>query len=158
MLRRLSTIALTLALAGPALAQAQVTCKDGATAKGGRGACSHHGGVAVDQAAPPAPSKEASVQPAAKAAPKDVAQVTCKDGSTSAGGKGACSHHGGIAVTSQVAPAPMTRTAAPPPAPAPAPVQPAPTSKTARCKDGSMSFAKHHSGACSHHGGVAAWL
>ena len=29
---------------------------------------------------------------------------------------------------------------------------------TARCRDGSFSYAKHHQGACSHHGGVAAWL
>ncbi len=29
---------------------------------------------------------------------------------------------------------------------------------TARCNDGTMSFAKSHSGACSGHGGVAVWL
>lgn len=29
---------------------------------------------------------------------------------------------------------------------------------TARCNDGTMSFAKSHSGACSRHGGVAEWL
>jgi hypothetical protein len=29
---------------------------------------------------------------------------------------------------------------------------------TARCKDGSYSHAKQHSGACSRHGGVAEWL
>jgi hypothetical protein len=29
---------------------------------------------------------------------------------------------------------------------------------TARCADGSMSFAKSHSGACSRHGGVAVWF
>jgi hypothetical protein len=29
---------------------------------------------------------------------------------------------------------------------------------TARCKDGAYSHAKGHSGACSHHGGVAQWL
>ena len=29
---------------------------------------------------------------------------------------------------------------------------------TARCHDGTVSYAQHHSGACSHHGGVAVWL
>jgi hypothetical protein len=29
---------------------------------------------------------------------------------------------------------------------------------TAKCKDGTMSHSKQHSGACSHHGGVAEWL
>lgn len=28
---------------------------------------------------------------------------------------------------------------------------------TAKCKDGTYSYAKHHQGACSHHGGVAEW-
>jgi len=34
----------------------------------------------------------------------------------------------------------------------------APVGATARCRDGSYSYATHHRGACSHHGGVAAWL
>ncbi len=29
---------------------------------------------------------------------------------------------------------------------------------TARCRDGSISFSKHHCGTCSHHGGVAEFL
>jgi hypothetical protein len=29
--------------------------------------------------------------------------------------------------------------------------------ETAICNDGSHSFSKHHSGTCSHHGGVAQW-
>jgi hypothetical protein len=33
-----------------------------------------------------------------------------------------------------------------------------PTGATAQCKDGTYSHAAHHSGACSHHGGVAKWL
>jgi predicted RNA-binding Zn-ribbon protein involved in translation (DUF1610 family) len=28
---------------------------------------------------------------------------------------------------------------------------------TADCRDGSVSFSEHHSGTCSHHGGVAHW-
>ncbi|MFZ4219386.1 DUF3761 domain-containing protein [Enterobacter ludwigii] len=29
---------------------------------------------------------------------------------------------------------------------------------TARCKDGSFSHSRQHSGSCSRHGGVAQWL
>jgi hypothetical protein len=34
----------------------------------------------------------------------------------------------------------------------------APAGATARCEDGTYSYAKHRQGACSHHGGVAEWL
>lgn len=34
----------------------------------------------------------------------------------------------------------------------------APPGATARCADGSYSYSQHHSGTCSHHGGVAQWL
>ena len=44
---------------------------------------------------------------------------------------------------------------APQPAPVPAPVPVAPGSgATALCNDGTYSFAAHHQGACSRHGGV----
>jgi hypothetical protein len=33
-----------------------------------------------------------------------------------------------------------------------------PPGATARCRDGTYSFSHHHSGTCSHHGGVAEWL
>jgi hypothetical protein len=39
-----------------------------------------------------------------------------------------------------------------------APVQAAPPGATARCNDGTYSFAQHRSGTCSHHRGVARWL
>src|SRR5439155_18767336 len=35
---------------------------------------------------------------------------------------------------------------------------PPPPGATARCVDGTYSFSQHHSGTCSHHGGVAVWL
>jgi hypothetical protein len=105
---------------------------------------------------------------------QEAATVTCKDGSTSKAGKGACSHHGGVAkaapsAPSAVPPAPPRNINATPPAaaqrPAPAPSQgrstppPAATGKpTAQCKDGTTSYSAHHSGACSHHGGVKQWL
>jgi Protein of unknown function (DUF3761) len=34
----------------------------------------------------------------------------------------------------------------------------APPGATAQCRDGTYSFSQHHSGTCSHHGGVAVWL
>ena len=33
-----------------------------------------------------------------------------------------------------------------------------PAGATAQCGDGTYSFSLHHSGTCSHHGGVASWL
>ena len=33
-----------------------------------------------------------------------------------------------------------------------------PAGASAKCRDGSYSFSKHHSGTCSHHGGVSSWL
>jgi hypothetical protein len=103
---------------------------------------------------------------------QEAATVTCKDGSSSKAGKGACSHHGGVAKAGAATPAPQ---ASPPPrndnavppaasrrAPAPGgstpPPAAAPGKPTARCKDGALSYSTHHSGACSHHGGVAQWL
>ena len=105
--------------------------------------------------------------------------VTCKDGTTStATGRGACSGHGGVQKASKSKPAaeaPAAVPAAAPAAPAApasaakssvaaksAPVQAAsntdPTGATAKCKDGTYSKSKHHSGTCSSHGGVAEWL
>ena len=34
----------------------------------------------------------------------------------------------------------------------------APAGATGQCKDGTYTMSKTHSGACSHHGGVAKWL
>ncbi|CAB3690437.1 DUF3761 domain-containing protein [Paraburkholderia rhynchosiae] len=34
----------------------------------------------------------------------------------------------------------------------------APEGATARCRDGTYSFSRHHSGTCSRHGGVPSWL
>ena len=33
-----------------------------------------------------------------------------------------------------------------------------PEGATARCRDGTYSFSRHHTGTCSRHGGVAQWL
>ena len=112
------------------------------------------------------------------------ADSTCKDGTTStATGRGACSGHGGVqkAGKSAAAAAPAaTESASPAAAPAPSAASksapaaapkatPAakaaattgntdPTGATAKCKDGTYSKSKHHTGSCSHHGGVAEFL
>jgi hypothetical protein len=33
-----------------------------------------------------------------------------------------------------------------------------PPGATARCRDGTFSYSRHHQGTCSHHGGVGVWL
>jgi hypothetical protein len=40
----------------------------------------------------------------------------------------------------------------------PVDVDEAPSGATAQCNDGTYSFSQHHSGTCSHHGGVSEWL
>jgi len=172
-------------------APATVVCKDGSTDDGGRGACRGHGGV--DKAATKAKAggedkSKAEEKPSAKAdkAKDDTAaeaMVTCKDGSQSKGGRGACRGHGGVDKGgSAKAASPATTKAAAPAATKPAEAaatKPAETAAakttskaaakdedqdaskgppTAKCKDGTLSFAKHHSGACSRHGGVAEWM
>lgn len=108
-----------------------------------------------------------------------TATVTCKDGSTSKAGKGACSHHGGVNKSAAASSATSSPAASPSPSPAPAaaaattPPKGAtstataasgasenndPTGAIAKCKDGLYSHSKHRSGTCSKHGGVAQWL
>ena len=170
---KLSTLVLfiagtTLSFARAAVAE-DVTCKDGASSKGGRGACSGHGGIAQNASKKSASEKPVAV-PSGHADTND-SQVVCKDGASSKGGRGACSGHGGVAKataepakTSERAPAPADDSHA---SPRPAPprsdektegVDNNATGATARCKDGAYSHAIHHSGACSRHGGVQAWL
>lgn len=88
-------------------------------------------------------------------------KTTCKDGTTSnSTGKGTCSKHGGIgdAATAPAAAAPAAAPAAAEPAPAAKATSVSSGSPTAKCKDGTMSYSKTHSGTCSHHKGVAEWL
>src|SRR6202521_3086337 len=100
------------------------------------------------------------------------ADSTCKDGTPStATGRGACSGHGGVQKASKSKPAAAAAEApaAAPPAAAKSSTasKSAPTTTagntdstgaTAKCKDGTYSKSKHHTGTCSHHGGVAEWL
>jgi hypothetical protein len=171
MMRFAVSILIGLAVfASPTLNAQAVTCKDGSTAtKAGRGACSHHGGIAS--------AKASSRMSQAPAAPKAGESVSCRDGTTTnVVGRGACSHHGGVGTPAQ---------ASATTAPAPAPVGPArwstgpvvrsnvgstgapssrrredndPTGAIAQCKDGMYSHAANRRGACSRHHGVAKWM
>ena len=129
--RFLAPLAVAALLAGarPALADA-VTCKDGTQSQTGRGACSHHGGVAAGSPAATSPAAPPATAPAAKqpSAPKTTPPAA--------------------------APAPVPAPAPPPSSRSTAPPAGRPT---AQCRDGSWSYAQHHSGACSRHGGVARW-
>jgi hypothetical protein len=70
------------------------------------------------------------------ASAKSPATVTCKDGTTAAAGKDACSQNGGVAKV------PLSHQEA---------------GATAKCQDGTYWHSMSHSGACLHHHGVAKW-
>jgi hypothetical protein len=162
---------------------ATAQCGDGSYshAQTERGACSQHGGVkawwgpVVSAPAPPSAGRKGA--PATASVPKG-ASGQCVDGTytRAKSQQGACSQHRGVktwyADAAPVAPAPRPAPRSIPPAPpvAPAP-RPAPEARrvpaspvngpqgaTAKCRDGTYSFAKHHTGACSYHRGVAEWF
>ena len=74
--------------------------------------------------------------------------VTCKDGTMSPGGRGACRGHGGVDKTKPATP----EAAAPASSPKPAAPAAETTGATVTCKDGATSKAGR--GACRGHGGV----
>jgi hypothetical protein len=169
-LRKLAPVALALFLAPLAhRADAQaITCKDGTiSAAIGRGACSGHGGVV------PTPKHAVRAAKAETRAAKATAaaaanQVTCSDGSIGVAGRGACSGHGGINrgatnATRAVAQADVRAARADQRAVKRAVVANGlaednnPAGSIAKCKDGLYSHAQSRQGACSRHGGVAAW-
>ena len=149
---------LTVALAGFALAaicalpvQAKdtsgpVTCTDGTTAPhGGRGACSKHGGIKKDAA--PAATAAAPAAPAAAAAPAKAA-------APAAAPAAAATPAAAAAPAAAAKPAAAAATAAT----GAHSVNSDATGATAKCKDGSYSHSKTHTGTCSKHGGVGEWL
>ncbi len=151
---RLAT-ALALAISTGALARSagampdQIQCTDGTIAtKAGRGACSHHGGIArTTQSAPTTGAANRALPPTERAPDNAASQSPW----SIFGGK-----RKDTAPAQTPAPAAQGRSAA----------QlsrhqsdvPASTQPTAKCRDGSASYSAHHSGSCSHHGGVAQWL
>lgn len=164
-----SFVALSLVAPAPASAAAEkkVICKDGSTDEGGRGACSGHGGIdqaATDKAdkaaaAKEAKAKEKKAKEEAKAKEKKQkdeakARKDAEKAKTPAEPKAAATP----------APQPATHAAEKPASAAKEPrasgekADPAKGPPTARCKDGSLSYSEHHSGACSNHGGVEEWL
>lgn len=102
---------------------------------------------------------------AAKAQSTTTAQmVTCKDGTTSKGGQGACSHHGGIATASATG-AMATSTPGGGKIPNQKATTPAKTGASAdsvgaiaQCTDGMFWDGTVRPGACSGHKGVKRWL
>lgn len=92
--------------------------------------------------------------------------VTCKDGTTSKGGQGACSHHGGIAPASGTGAMAMSTPGGgkiPNQKPAPTPATKTGASADsvgaiAQCTDGMFWDGTVRSGACSGHKGVKRWL
>jgi len=118
-------------------------CKDGTytKAKSKRGACGGHGGIGTWLAAETTSNgaSAASAAPAPAPAPAPRAPSAAPPAPT---------------------PAPSAPSAAaktPSSAPKASPTVNTPENATAKCKDGTFSFAKQHSGACSRHGGVAEW-
>lgn len=120
-------------------AETTVVCKDGSTSKGGRGACRGHGGVDKNAAmkgagAAASPSAAPTPPPPPAAAPRAPAPPA--QGAAPAGKSAAAS-------TARAPPNAKNTD---------------PTGAIAKCKDGTYSHAKGHTGACSRHGGVAEWL
>ena len=147
LLRNCLGIALAAALAAPAYAD-EVTCTDGTTSESGRGACSHHGGIAKkaerttkDHAATPTPTRTRAHKPAtpsiATARADRDRRIATQSTSRWIARPNPAKHNGLREPESIIQ---DTKDA------------------TARCNDGHLSYAAHHSGACSDHGGVAAWL
>jgi hypothetical protein len=166
---------------------ATAQCEDGtySQAKTQQGACSGHGGVKTwyGDSAASTPAAKTTTSRAAKpprtstapAAPTG-ATAQCKDGtySSAKNRSGACGGHGGVAnwladstarttaappasTEVQKTPVPPASTTAETRAPSRSPAANAPADATAKCKDGTYSHTRTHTGACSHHGGVAEW-
>ena len=123
--------------AEPSASTATVTCKDGSTAKAGRGACHGHGGVDKTKGAvtsePPAPANASAPPASMGAAPPSAAAPVLPPTSHASESQHAATS-GGKAATDD------------------------PTGAIAKCKDGKYWHGSKHSGSCSHHGGVETWL
>jgi hypothetical protein len=134
-------------------------CKDGTytTAKSKEGACSSHGGVTTWYADTSGKSAAQATKDGAATAGKTTADAAKTTGEAT---KDAGKATAGAATTGAKSAANATKkgvgaitggakTATKP--------SDAPAAATGKCKDGTYTEAKEHSGACSKHGGVAAW-
>lgn len=120
-------------------------------------------------------AKKAACRTAAAQTPAGNSPGAVKTTTTSTGTTTDCTkwyNKGRAACRTTTSSSPARTTTAPAPRPAPAntntrPAAPRsgttgennnPAGASAQCKDGTYSHSAHHSGACSHHGGVAKWL
>jgi len=156
MTRTILALSAALSLALPAQAKKtrsaeSLTCKDGTVSSStGRGACSHHGGLG-------APNETAkSKKDGSKVTPKGNGAITDKQ-ETSEDVRQERQNHGTEAAQSGGFWSRMAGRSAKPPERT-RKSKSGKTSPTAQCKDGSMSYAENHSGACSGHGGVQKWV
>ena len=152
---------LMVSVAAPGSATAQATakkveCKDETYSTAGRGACSGHGGVkesAVKKAGE-------NVKETAKKAGHDVKETAKKTGhDVKEGAKKA----GRATAEAAEKVGDKTKDAGKKTGRAADKAEDKVADKfadkaTAKCKDGTLSHAKNHTGACSRHGGVAEWL
>jgi hypothetical protein len=104
----------------------------------GRGACSGHGGVQKPSKSKPALDAPAAA-PATAASPAPAAAPAA---AARAAAPAAAAKSSTASTSAPTATASNTD----------------PTGATAKCKDGTYSKSQHHTGTCSHHGGVAEWL
>ena len=163
-----------MARAKPTAMPDQVQCTDGTIGTAGRGACSHHGGIArstqsaptqgaANRALPPterAPDNSASKSPWSIFGGKRKDPAPAQSGNAQSAPPRSA-RNAPVAnpqdLPAQDIPAPQGRTVpmARSPRQSNAPATAAPMAK---CRDGSVSYSAHHSGTCSGHGGVAQWL
>ena len=141
-----------------------VDCGDGTSSAGGQGACSHHGGVETasqsksesDRSNGGTEDNNGSVGGDSRSGTRTGQTVQCRDGTSSAGGQGACSHHGGVETASQ--PNSAREPASSPDGSADRSVNGESADASALCNDGTYSHTEHREGACSYHQGVQKWL
>lgn len=135
--------------APPAGATGQCTDGSFTKAKTQTGACSNHGGVktwfAADTAskAPAATPKNAAPAAASKSAPAATGTPAAPAPAPAATPKSAPAGNAPAASSKAES---VARPAG------------APADATGKCKDGTFTTSKTHTGACSHHGGVAEWF
>ena len=150
--------------------EVQLQCADGSMGKAGRGACSRHGGVAKNAEtrssetttttrqtrATPAPEPQQAPRESEQAPRQSQQAPRPADDSPSRASQDTKPTKSPWSIFGTKPQQPQGRTADRPTREAPAN---APNiAPTAKCRDGSLSYSAHHSGSCSHHGGVAQFL